>query len=272
MERRRGALTSCRRRDGTLVTPKTGANLQAILIGHRASLIEFPSLLLPPGVTHGSVVDIRVLRNEEQERQQREHFDALQTKILEQYGTKSPSPPVLRVRNVTQTTVTLEWDPLELASADLISLDIMRNGHRIAQLPNPMTNTTSKISGLEINTEYSFQLLLHTTAGSYTSKILRTRTHTINDMSGIHVCFASVNSELLLEKSKEVLEAIGGHASDKIQIDTTHVIATHEPEPKEAPTPEDERIQSIFAKANRLSIPVVQPHWLFACESEKRYV
>ena len=64
---------------------------QAILIGERASLIEFPSLLLPPGVSHGSVVDIRVLRNESEEQKQRKDFDALQEKILDAYGKASPS-------------------------------------------------------------------------------------------------------------------------------------------------------------------------------------
>ena len=64
---------------------------QAILIGERASLIEFPSLLLPPGVTHGSVVDIRVLRNESEEKKQQDGFIDLQEQIYAEYGVNTPT-------------------------------------------------------------------------------------------------------------------------------------------------------------------------------------
>lgn len=63
----------------------------AILIGEHASLIEFPSVLLPRGLTHGSVVDIRVTRNEAQEQEKRESFIGLQDEILQMYGVNSPS-------------------------------------------------------------------------------------------------------------------------------------------------------------------------------------
>lgn len=64
---------------------------QAILIGDHASLIEFPSVLLPRGVGLGSVVDIRVTRNETQEQRKREEFITLQDEILQKYGVTSPS-------------------------------------------------------------------------------------------------------------------------------------------------------------------------------------
>ena len=62
----------------------------AILIGERASLIEFPSLLLPQGVTSGSVVNIRVLRNEDEEQKQKADFDELQEEIMETFGKDGP--------------------------------------------------------------------------------------------------------------------------------------------------------------------------------------
>lgn len=65
--------------------------IQAILIGERASLIEFPALLLPQGVTLGSVVDIRVTRNDGEEQKHREEFVALQDDILQMYGINSPA-------------------------------------------------------------------------------------------------------------------------------------------------------------------------------------
>lgn len=61
------------------------------MIGERASLIEFPSLLLPRGVTLGSVVDIQVTRNEADEQKKREEFIGLQDEILQVYGVNSPS-------------------------------------------------------------------------------------------------------------------------------------------------------------------------------------
>ena len=87
----------------------------AILIGERASLIEFPSVLLPRGLTLGSVVDVRVTRNEAQEQKKREDFIGLQDEILQTYGVKAPTAPVIRLRGVTQTTIAIEWDALDLS-------------------------------------------------------------------------------------------------------------------------------------------------------------
>lgn len=48
-------------------------------------------MLLPRGVGLGSVVDIRVTRNETQEQRKREEFITLQDEILQKYGVTSPS-------------------------------------------------------------------------------------------------------------------------------------------------------------------------------------
>lgn len=69
-----------------------------ILIGERAHLIEFPSLLLPPGVSSGSIVNIAVHRNTVEEKRQRREFWELQDQILETFGVKTPQPPQLQVR------------------------------------------------------------------------------------------------------------------------------------------------------------------------------
>ena len=68
-----------------------------------------------------------------------------------------------------------------------------------------MTNTSTKLSGLEINTEYSFQLILRTTAGVFPSNMIRVRTHTMTDTSGICVCFGNVQDPALLEDAKLAL-------------------------------------------------------------------
>ncbi|KAG8921334.1 Chitin synthase, class 5, partial [Tulasnella sp. 408] len=175
-------------------------------LGERAHLIEFPSLLLPPGVSSGSIVNIAVHRNLAEEKKQKREFWELQDKIYETFGLESPSPPELQVRNITQTSVTLEWPPIHLATATLRSLDIYRNGERLAVIPNPLQNTSTKLSGLEMNTQYSFQLILRTTAGTYPSNVLKLTTHTMTDTSGISVCFGTVDDPVLLENAKQALD------------------------------------------------------------------
>jgi hypothetical protein len=113
------------------------------------------------------------------------------------------------VRNITQSSVTLEWPPIKLATAKLRSLDSYRTGKRLSAVPSPMTNTSTKHSGMEINTEYSFQLILRTTAGTFPSNLLRVRTHTMSDTSGISVSFGNVQDPVLLENAKLALREMG---------------------------------------------------------------
>ena len=69
-----------------------------ILLGERAHLIEFPSILLPPGATTGSIVSIAVHQNHTEEKRRENEFWALQDEILNTYGKSSPEPPKLSVR------------------------------------------------------------------------------------------------------------------------------------------------------------------------------
>lgn len=120
----------------------------------------------------------------------------------------------------------MEWDKLNLASATLISLSIYRNNQRLTTIPSPLTNTSTKLSGLQLDTDYTFHLVLKTTAGTYSSPIVKTRTHTIDNTSGISVCFGLVEPKELLEQAKEAVREMGAKWDDKIQIDTTHFVAT----------------------------------------------
>ncbi|KAG2360082.1 hypothetical protein BDR07DRAFT_1336035 [Suillus spraguei] len=247
----------------------------AILLGDRAHLIEFPSILLPPGATTGSIVNIAVHQNIAQERKRDHEFWSLQEDILQTFGSNSPENPQLEVRNVTQTSVTLEWPPIKLATAKLRSLDIYKNGQRLASIPNALSNYSTKLSGLSVDTQYSFQLLLRTSAGTYPSNLIRVRTHTIADTSGISVCFANVQDSVLLENAKLALKEMRAKWSDKIQIDTTHFVCTTpavtpsgaQPAGGVAAAPGAE-----YQRALQLSIPVVQPQWILACHSEKKMV
>ncbi|KAF8589633.1 hypothetical protein K439DRAFT_1332277 [Ramaria rubella] len=247
----------------------------AILIGERAHLIEFPSLLLPPGVGSGSIVNIAVHRNTAEEKRQKSEFWELQDDIYQTFGIESPKHPKLELRNVTQTSVTLEWPALELATAKLRSLDIYKNGQRLATIPSPLQNTSTKLSGLELQTEYSFQLILRTTAGTCPSNVIRVRTHSMTDTSGISVCFGNVQDGVLLEHAKMALQDMRAKWSDKIQIDTTHFVCT-----TPAATPNGSQPSGglsggpgvEYQRALQLSIPIVQPHWIMACQGEKKMV
>lgn len=107
-----------------------------------------------------------------------------------------------------------------------------------------------------------------TSAGTFTSNIAETRTHTIADTSGVSVCWGLVEPPAVLEEAKAALQTMGGKGGDKIQIDTTHFVATSaagRENPHGGPGVE-------YQKAQQLSIPVVSPDWLLACAKEKRMV
>ncbi|SGY66932.1 BQ5605_C004g02725 [Microbotryum silenes-dioicae] len=243
----------------------------AVLISDSVHLIEFPSLLLPAGVGPGSIVNIACTRNFAAEKEAYESFWSLQRDIYSEFGAKEPKAPTLRVRNTTQTSedkVTLEWDKLELASAKLLQLSVWRNGQRLTTIPNPQTNTSTKLSGLALDTDYNFHLVLKTSAGTYTSPTVKTRTHTITDTSGISVCFGLIEPEAKLAEAKSALAAMKAKYSDKIQIDTTHFVATS---PASASNPTGGPSVE-YQKALQLSIPVVSPEWVIACQKGQTMV
>jgi len=120
------------------------------------------------------------------------------------FSAKHSADSTPQLRNVTQTSVTLEWPPLELATASLRSLDIYKNGQRLAAIPSPIQNTSTKLSGLDINTDYSFRLVLRTTAGIFQSNLIRVRTHTMTDTSGISVSFGNVQ-DLFYSRTRSLL-------------------------------------------------------------------
>ncbi|KAE8349013.1 hypothetical protein BDV28DRAFT_142099 [Aspergillus coremiiformis] len=226
----------------------------AVLLTQDNRLIEFPSVLLPNNITSGSIVDITVARNHAAEEASTTGFQNLQKRILNTYGVKTPTPPILRLRNATQTSLVLEWDPVDLATASLKSLSLYRNGSKAGSIPRPLETRSTKISGLAIHTEYTFHLVLRTTAGTYQSEKLTCRTHKMTDLSGI-----TVTAGVLPPQQKDALGAaldrIGGKLIDAVRIDTTHFVCTEGRGP-------------LWEKAVEMNIPVVVPEWVDACEAE----
>ncbi|KAI1097226.1 hypothetical protein F4804DRAFT_186701 [Jackrogersella minutella] len=239
----------------SLTVGKVDAGVTVLLTPDKR-LIEFPSILLPPNIVSGSIVDITVARNSESEAKADARFSALQDQIFSSFGASQPSTPILRCRNATQTSVVLEWDPIELATADLISLSLYRNGQKAGNIPRPLHMHSTKISGLAVDTEYSFHLVLRTTAGTFTSKQVVVRTHKMTDLSGITITTGILPPSTREELSKAV-ERIGAKIVDGVRIDTTHFVTT---EGRGVP----------WEKAVEMNIPVVRPEWVDACEKNGR--
>ena len=211
---------------------------------------------MPPNIASGSIVDITVARNHGSESEADKKFAALQDQIYGAFGAGEPSVPVLRCRNATQTSVVLEWDPIELATADLISLSLYRNGQKAGNIPRPLHMHSTKISGLAVDTEYTFHLVLRTSAGTFSSQQVAVSTHKMTDLSGI-----TITTGIMPGTTREALgtavERIGAKIVDGVRIDTTHFVTT-------------EGRGMAWEKAVEMNIPVVRPEWVEACEKQGR--
>lgn len=165
---------------------------------------------------------------------------------------------MLRCRNATQTSVVLEWDPIEAATADVISLSLFRNGQKAGNIPRPTVMQSTKISGLAVDTEYTFHLVLRTSAGTFSSEKVAVKTHKMTDLSGITVTPGILPAQLRDSLAKAV-ERIGAKMADTVRIDTTHFVTT-------------EGRGMAWEKAVEMNIPVVRPEWVEGCERGGRIV
>lgn len=115
---------------------------------------------------------------------------------------------------------------------------------------------STKISGLAVDTEYTFHLVLRTSAGTFISDRVPVRTHKMTDLSGI-----TITTGILPGTTKEHLikavERIGAKIVEGVRIDTTHFVTT------------EGRGQQ-WEKAVESNIPVVRPEWVDACEKTGR--
>ncbi|KAF3052259.1 Chitin synthase, class 5 [Didymella keratinophila] len=230
----------------------------AVLLTEDKRLIEFPSILLPPDISSGSIVDIDVARNVKAENDAATAFYELQSEIFRTFGQSTPSAPALRCRNATQTSVVLEWDPIDVATAELRSLTLYRNGNKAGTIPNPKEVHSTKLSGLGVDTEYTFHLVLKTSAGTFSSEKLTVQTHKMTDLSGITITPGHMPSALR-ESLQRSVERIGAKIADTVRIDTTHFVCTEGRGPA-------------WEKAVENNIPVVVPDWVIGCERDGRIV
>ena len=152
----------------------------------------------------------------------------------------------------------LEWDKIDLATADLRSLSLYRNGAKAGVIPQDKAIQATKVSGLALDTEYTFQLILRTSAGQYSSEKLVVKTHKMTDLSGITVT-PGVLPAPLRESLSGAVERIGAKITENVRIDTTHFVCT-------------EGRGREWEKASEMNIPIVRPEWVEGCEREGRIV
>ena len=248
----------------SLTVGKLDASL-ALLLTKDHHLIEFPTILLPNGVKAGSIVKIKCDQDFETEKEEEKQFGLIQDEILNTFGKNLPKNPVLKPKNITQTSCVLEWESLNLGTANLKNLFLYKDGKKLGSIPQPLTNKTTKLSGLPIDQTFKFQLKLDTTAGVYLSDVIEVTTHKMTNLSGITVCLGDItpNDQFTIDDIQETLKNIGAHypAQDKVKVDTTHFICTKENQQN----PE-------CVKAGDMNIPIIRPEWLKACERDSRIV
>ncbi len=114
------------------------------------------------------------------------------------------------------------------------------------------------MSGLQIESEYSFYLVLKTSGGVYTSNTLTVKTHSMNNLTGITVTPGILPSQLR-DSLETAMDRIGGKFNDVIRIDTTHFVCT-------------EGRGREWEKANEMNIPIVRPEWVEGCEREGKLI
>lgn len=233
-----------------------------MLLTEDYQLIEFPAVLLPKGVMLGSVVNINVARDKDTEKQQRTEFRELQEQILKDFGTSQPKTPVIKAGHMTQTWAVIEWEPLELASAELRSLHLYRDNERMMQtMPSTVGAANStlavKTTGLDVGHKYDFQLEMRTSAGVFFSNTVTVETHSLDNLGGVCVCFGECESHEEVDNLKEIIKRIGATWTDQLSLNVTHFIARY----KAGTGCED---------AVRLNIPIVKPDWLLACEANSK--
>ncbi|KAL2913511.1 hypothetical protein HK105_206971 [Polyrhizophydium stewartii] len=227
----------------------------AILLSPDHHLIEFPANLLPDGVSTGSIVNVTVERNPEEEQRQRDEFATMQREIFEIYS-QPPQPPAIEIKAVTQTSVIIKWQPLVLHSATFRGLDVFRNGQKLNLHINPLA-TSVKLSGLDVSHEYEIWVVLRTSAGNFTSNKLRVKTHSMDNLTGLNPSFGTFSNDAEIETLIELLARIGASYTDDLSTDNTHLVCTLPKGPK-------------YEKALELNIPVVSPEFLKACEQQQK--
>ena len=235
------------------ITGKIEAGV-ATLVSDDMQIVEFPSGLLPQGVKTGSVVQIGVTRNIEDEEAEIRAFKKFQQQIYEKYG-KAPSAPVLSIKSVTQTSIEIEWK-FNLESCNLLGIDCYLNNKLV---PSPLKKSPNslKIGGLQMESIFQVYIVIRTSGGIYRSQTLEQKTLAITDLCGLVIGFGD-DSECV-DEMKEICDRVGARYTSSFDIDNTHLI-TESTDGKN------------YEIASKLNIPSITPEWLRKCQEEHQMV
>ncbi|KAJ3195550.1 Chitin synthase, class 5 [Irineochytrium annulatum] len=207
--------------------------------------------LYQDGVTTGSIINLTIERNLDEERRQRDEFLELQQSIYEHFS-QVPETPEVSLRSVTQTSATIQWKPLELNAADLRGIDIYKNSQKLSLVVPPGANS-AKLSGLDVSHEYEVWIVVRTSSGHYHSNHITVKTHSLENLTGINVCFGALGNDGEMSNLVELLGRIGASYTEELTTDNTHLVCSFARGPK-------------YEKALEWNIPAVSPEFLKACE------
>ncbi|KAJ1568589.1 Chitin synthase, class 5 [Cladochytrium tenue] len=225
----------------------------AILLSPDHHLIEFPATILPDGVTTGSIINVTIERNQDEERRTRDDFSAIQDAVFHDFS-RCPEPPVLSLRAITQTSAIVQWKPLVLHAATVRGIDVYRNEQKLSAPYVPRDATSAKLSGLDVDHDYSVHIAVRTSAGTFRSNPVAFRTHTLDNLTGLCVAFGALSGgPAEQDQLAALLARVGARFTEDLSSDNTHLICTFARGPK-------------YEKAVEWNIPAVSPEFLKACE------
>jgi hypothetical protein len=225
-----------------------------ILLSPDYELVEIPASMLPD-LGAGAIVNMTITRDYDAEKAASNEFRDLQNEILQKYQDMPVSPHIV-LKTATQTSITIAWEPLQLAKCDLLGLEVYRNGVKIPYAH--IHGNTAKLSGLNIQEEYQIQLAVRTSGGRLLSNILTATTHSLEDMSGVVAAVGDLGTtnESKITHVKQTLEKMGASFSPDL-TSATHLISEVPGGP-------------VYVQATELNIPVVNVEWLDKCLAQMR--
>lgn len=195
---------------------------------------------------------VSIERNASKEDKQRLAFTGLQAEIVKTFG-EMPCAPQLASSSVAQTSVVLEWGPLKLHQSTLLGIDVFRDTQKLG-LAVDAGATRVKVSGLAVQSRYSFSVVVRTSAGALSSNVITVETRPLEDLAGLHVCIADDVPEAERKELVAVVAAMEASQSASITLATTHVVCRRGE-------------GALWESAGRANVPIVTPDFLLACQS-----
>lgn len=115
-----------------------------------------------------------------------------------------------------------------------------------------------RLTGLKVDCEYDVHLEVRTSAGPSPSNKIKTKTHKLLDLTGLHVCIIGFSDDVT-EELKELVDNMNASYSEEITAENTQLVL--------GPADFDE---DAVEAADKWNIPVVNMEWLKATASQKR--